>query len=98
MESYNSIRELRESLSNKPPEPAGKYIKDYFLKHKLSALSASKKLNCSASTLTRLFCGAALTVDMASKLEKEFNIDSALLFRLEANANTFKAKQKSSSI
>jgi len=90
----HTIKDLRFSLSSKKPEPAGPYIQRFFKERKLSALSVSKKIGCSASTLTRLFAGGALSVDMASKLEKHYLIDSKLLFDLEAQSSTFKAKEK----
>ncbi len=81
------------AASGVAPVPAGVHLEEYAKLQGYNAYTLSKKIDCAPSTLRRLFTGAALSIEMAAKIERHIGLSARFLFNLEAEANAYKAEQ-----
>jgi plasmid maintenance system antidote protein VapI len=88
----NEFSKFREGL-NVAPITAGEHFKNFMEKKKLTASEVAKNINSSVSTVTRLCSGGALSVPMAVKIERSYNLSAKMMFNLEANYKAYKAEQ-----
>ncbi len=76
----------------KPPKGPAHYVKRKIELRGLTPSSAAKMIGVNQSTLSRFLSGAALTPEMAAKLNKGLEMDIDTLFNLEAQRQADKAK------
>ena len=77
------------------PLSVGVFLKNYLEKQELSASKAAAKMDCSQSTVSRLIKGDSdLTVDMAVRISKTFDIPVDALFNYDAHYKTWIAKKR----
>tara|TARA_B100000700_G_scaffold311500_2_gene393696 strand:- start:142310 stop:142630 length:321 start_codon:yes stop_codon:yes gene_type:complete len=72
---------------------AGVFLKKYLESLGSNPTQAAAVLGVNSSTTKRLCDGGALTIEMAAKLHKYYNLCSYDLFELEASRKATKARQ-----
>lgn len=75
------------------PPGAAPYIKELLVTRNITDAEASRQMNISKSTLSRLLKGGELTVSMAAKIHAFLGMDVDLLFKMEAKRKAWQAKQ-----
>lgn len=90
----NIDEQLKEAGLYMPPAPAGYHVKRFFDKKGLNASQASKVLLVNQSTVSRFLSGGGLSIDMAKRLKKHYNLPIKMLFNMEAAHQAHKAEQE----
>lgn len=93
LENESLKQKLRLAEFGGSPFDAGYYLNRALRVNSISQSKAAEMLGVNQSTVSRLIDGGALTVEMAAKLEKVFNLDSRSMFQLEAAKLTKQAKE-----
>lgn len=78
---------------NKPPIHPGIYIRQSILPEELSVKNAAEMLGVGRPALSNLLNGnAALSPEMAMRIEKAFDVDASVLLEIQARYNEFEAR------
>jgi len=80
----SAIAELTKMGLDMTPKGAGHHIGKFFERKGITTPNASQKMGVSHESLLSLINGEPLSKNMATELEKHYELSQTLLFNLEA--------------
>ncbi|WP_417656271.1 helix-turn-helix transcriptional regulator [Pseudidiomarina aestuarii] len=88
-----TVQQLRKQGLLEAPAGAGAHFKAFLERKNMTAASAARDLNIAKSTVTRFINGESeLSIELAAKINRTFQISIPLLFKLEADYKSHQAK------